>query len=65
MTTALTLPIAATRTLISEAEAAEFLGFSRDTLRVWRSKSRRAKKLIGPRWIELGGTGRARAIRYL
>lgn len=52
------------RTLLTENEAASYLGFARDTLRVWRSKSRRARKLIGPKWVELGGEGRARAIRY-
>lgn len=57
-------PLPFQRTLLTEAEAAAYLGFVADTLRVWRSKSRRARKLIGPKWIELGGQGRARAIRY-
>lgn len=52
------------RSLLNEAEAADLLGVSTDTLRVWRSKARRLGSLIGPRWLELGGTGRARLIRY-
>lgn len=51
------------RTLLTEQEAAQYLGFAMDTMRVWRSKSRRAKKLIGPKWVELG-CGRRRSIRY-
>jgi hypothetical protein len=50
--------------LLTEEQAAEHLGFAKETLRVWRSKSRRAKRLIGPKWVELGGEGRARCIRY-
>lgn len=52
------------KALFNEAEAAEYLGFDQDTLRVWRSKSRRAKRLIGPRWTEIGGTGTRKRIRY-
>lgn len=52
------------KTLLTEIEAAAFLGFEADTLRVWRSKSRRAGRLIGPRWVEIGGEGRRKAIRY-
>lgn len=47
-----------------EEQAAAFLGVAPDTLRVWRNKSRRAGHLIGPRWIESGGQGRSRLIRY-
>ncbi|HLO76080.1 MAG TPA: helix-turn-helix domain-containing protein [Magnetospirillum sp.] len=49
---------------LTEAQAAEFLAVAPDTLRVWRTKSRAAGHLIGPRWIERGGEGRARLIRY-
>lgn len=48
----------------TEDQAAIFLGVAPDTLRLWRNKSRRAGHLIGPRWIEKGGEGRARLIRY-
>lgn len=48
----------------TEEQAAAFLYVAPDTLRVWRNKSRRAGHLIGPRWIERGGEGRARLIRY-
>lgn len=48
----------------TEEQAAAFLAVAPDTLRVWRNKSRRAGHLIGPRWIEGGGEGRARLIRY-
>lgn len=48
----------------TEEQAAAFLCVAQDTLRVWRNKSRRAGHLIGPRWIERGGEGRARLIRY-
>lgn len=50
--------------LLTEQEAAELIGVTADTLKVWRSKSRRAGKLIGPRWVELAGEGVARIIRY-
>jgi hypothetical protein len=53
-----------TRIFYTETEAAEFLSAAVDTLRVWRSKSRRTGRLIGPRWTEVGGTGKARMIRY-
>ena len=49
--------------LLTEDEAATFLGLRPDTLKVWRSKSRRSGRLIGPRWTEMGD-GRARIIRY-
>lgn len=49
--------------LLTEEEAATFLGLRPDTLKVWRSKSRRAGRLIGPLWTEMGD-GRARIIRY-
>lgn len=49
--------------LLTEDEAATFLGLRPDTLKVWRSKSRRAGRLIGPLWTEMGD-GRARIIRY-
>ncbi len=52
------------KTLFNEREAAAHLGFDPDTLRVWRSKSRSAKRLIGPRWVEIGGEGRRKRIRY-
>lgn len=48
----------------TEEQAAAFLGVKPDTLRLWRNKSRRAGHLIGPRWIERGGGGRAGLIRY-
>lgn len=50
--------------LLSEETAAAYLGVAPETLKVWRSKSRRAGVLIGPRWVAMGGTGRARLIRY-
>jgi hypothetical protein len=50
--------------ILSEAGAAAYLGLVPGTLRVWRSKSRRAKRLIGPRWVEIGGDGRRKCIRY-
>lgn len=49
---------------MTEQETARLIGVVADTLKVWRSKSRRAGKLIGPRWVELGGEGVARIIRY-
>lgn len=49
--------------LLTEDKAAAFLDLRPDTLKVWRSKSRRAGRLIGPPWIEMGD-GRARIIRY-
>ncbi|MBI2240172.1 MAG: hypothetical protein HYU59_05135 [Magnetospirillum gryphiswaldense] len=49
--------------LLTEEEAATFLGLRPDTMKVWRSKSRRAGRLIGPLWTEMGD-GRARIIRY-
>lgn len=55
----------ATPARMREADAAQYVGVARDTLRVWRSKSRRAGHLIGPRWIEVrGGGSRARIIWY-
>ena len=49
--------------LLTEAETAAYLRIDPDTLRVWRSKSRRAGgNLIGPAWRALGG---GRLIRYL
>ncbi len=53
-----------THTLFTDPQAAAWLGFDPATLRVWRSKSRRAGHLIGPRWVEIGGTGTRRRIRY-
>lgn len=49
---------------LNDSAAAALIGVAKDTLKVWRSKSRRAGRLIGPRWLELGGEGRARIIRY-
>lgn len=51
-------------TFLTEEQAAEFLGVKKDTLRVWRAKSRAQGRLIGPRWHEAGGEGRSRLIRY-
>ena len=60
-----TAPAPAGAPRLREAAAAEYIGAAKDTLRVWRSKSRRAGHLIGPRWIEIrGGAGRARIIWY-
>jgi len=50
--------------LLTEQEAARLIGVAPDTLKVWRSKSRCAGRLIGPRWVELAGEGVARIVRY-
>lgn len=50
--------------LYTEDNVASYLDVKADTLRVWRSKSRRAGTFVGPVWKELPGTGRARIIRY-
>jgi len=44
-------------------EAAVFLSLEPDTLRLWRNKSRRTGRLLGPPWIDLG-EGRRSVIRY-
>lgn len=41
--------------LLTDEEAARYLGFKPQTLRVWRTKSRKVRRLIGPRWTEIGG----------
>lgn len=50
--------------LLTEQEAARLIGVKPATLKVWRSKSRRAGRLIGPRWVEPAGEGATRIIRY-
>lgn len=52
------------KALMTEGDAAAYLGFAIGTLRVWRTKSRRANRLVGPPWIEIGGDGRRKSIRY-
>ena len=47
----------------TEWETAYFLGMDPETLRVWRSKSRRSGRLIGPAWADLGTGGRV-LVRY-
>ena len=51
--------------LPTEQGAAHLIGVAPDMLEVWRTKSRRAGRLIGPRWVELAGEGIVRVIRYV
>lgn len=62
----MTLPIATDELYRprTEADAAAWLGVKPETLATWRRESRKAGKLIGPRWLNGAADGKKEIPRY-